>query len=385
MLYFPPAAFADAAPEAWDAGLAPQIRSIIGQGPILWPGVVQAAIRAGLRSREFLTDLAFFTHFPDRNGRPIAAGEPGATDLVEMWRFFNARVGEILAATSTPSLPRGPLTSFQNIRRVWVHTNTNTVVGTSARARRRRAQLCDLRPTDIVIGTNDISYAHTAFRTNGAFRVYRTATPGPNFDAAIAELKSCGARIHFMTWITPTERWVDEMAATMFALCRRAGARSLLLDAEEPWTKRSASTYPGFVDTVVKPALAAKPCCVGTTHIVAKSVRPKVGPLIRATDYALPQAYPTGSFPGKIQRWAVENYGLLGKPIVMGLSGGSSKSRTDMWHALAASDRLGVAEVYYWSFGLLRTNRTRLDVVKQAANLARATPGLVPRLCSRDR
>ncbi|WP_370402053.1 hypothetical protein [Sulfitobacter sp. JB4-11] len=368
----------------WAARFPASVQQAIAMGLGAWPLAVQRAIDAGIRDADRLADLAFWIHVPDLGGRSIPMNHGRTKQWVALWKSLRKSVTSILRAAPPAGGPGGgkatASTPFVNIRRVWVHTNTRTIVGSSSRAKRRRRQLCDLAPTDVMIGTNDVSVAHAARRNNTAFGTYSSARLTPALRDAIDELKSCGVAIHFMTWITARERYCRGLVDTMFELCTQTGARSLMLDAEEPWTYsvKGRSQAKSFVETVFRPLIAGRPCCVGVSHIVASSIANKLDPLIAACDYILPQAY-SSARPGRLQGLAHTRWSSRGKTMVMGLSGMSRVSKSGMLADLKATDGLGdVQEVYYWSFGHLRGSSSRFNVVKAAAQRARATRAHLP-------
>ena len=367
----------------WARNFPASVQASISMGGGAWPLAAQRAINAGIRDPNRLTDLAFWMHVPDLGGQAIPKRHSRSSDWIALWTSLRDDVGAMLRANPPGTKPGGGGTAqptpFTNIRRVWVHTNTRSVVGSSSRATHRRRKLCELAPTDIMIGTNDVASAHAAHRNNRAFSTYPNARLSPALHDALDELKSCGAAIHFMSWIIPRARYCRGLVDTMFDLCARTGARSLMLDAEEPWMRRAeGGRHATFVDTVFKPLIAGRPCCVGVSHIVQGS-KTKLGPLIAACDYIVPQAY-SSSRPGKLPKDANRLWGSTGKTMVMGLSGMRKVSLSGMITDLAVADSLGtVREVYYWSFGHLRANAGRFKVAQDAAARARATrPHLPP-------
>ncbi len=70
------------------------------RSPILWPVVVQEAVKAGVRSSSDLADIVFYMHHPERIGNPIQAGE---TKLIEQWKGFRTMVRPMIQSSSKPA------------------------------------------------------------------------------------------------------------------------------------------------------------------------------------------------------------------------------------------------------------------------------------------
>ncbi|WP_417807079.1 hypothetical protein [Thioclava sp.] len=370
---------------SWVQRYPPAVRSAIARGAPNWQHAVRLAVQYGFSSPAELTDIAFYMHYPDLKGKTVPEGHPRIATYSSTWKRLNVWVRSLLGAGPSRGTT-GTLKRFASIRRVWMHTNTIAVVKGASNPSAARRALCEMAPTDVVIGVNDASWARDAGRRNRPFRIYSSAKLNTQFMEAIDEIKSCGSAIHYMSWITPRRNWCQGMVDTMFELCARTGARSLLLDAEEPWTKVKPKTGPhrDFARDIFAPMIAGRPCCCGVTHIIARGendyVFKKIAPLIAACDYHLPQAYTNGT-PGKRQKLAVSRWKDSNKTFVMGLSAMNRVSSADMWQDLKTTDELGLSEVYYWSYGHLRSKsaRKRLDVVKEASDLARSNhPELPP-------
>jgi hypothetical protein len=65
------------------------VRSAFQYGPIAWPLVVQEGIKAGITDVNKLTDIVFYLHHPERNGKPIQSGEQ---TLIDQWKSFRILV-----------------------------------------------------------------------------------------------------------------------------------------------------------------------------------------------------------------------------------------------------------------------------------------------------
>jgi hypothetical protein len=378
------------------SGLPAAVREALRFGN--WPLAVQRAIDAGITDADRLTNILFFDAHPERWGRIISKSEPNFEQLRNEWLGYrNQFVLPIVKASgSKPGIPSGvtgstAVPALKNIRRVWIHASANSVVGSGKSAAKARSDLCDLAPTDVVVGCGDSSFAQDAYKRNGNFKVYRKVKQNTLFQDALDEIRACGAAIHLFTWITPREKYVKGLADKMFELCAGAGARSLLLDAEGPWVSKQpvGKTYARFANEVVKPAFSGRPCCVGVTHITTlgenKWIFKRVRPLIQVCDYSLPQAYTRDQDkPGKLQRNSFSNWSSIGKTIVMGLwpgkSGAFNLSPAKMAEDLSAVDSLGsIEEVYYWWLPKFQRYRAGYEFIRKTSSVAqKVKPSLPP-------
>lgn len=75
--------------------------------PIMWPLVVQEAVRAGVRDVNVLTDIVFYMHHWDRILEPIKRGE---TKLINEWKAFRTLVQKGVPGWSKPSSKPGAAT-----------------------------------------------------------------------------------------------------------------------------------------------------------------------------------------------------------------------------------------------------------------------------------
>jgi hypothetical protein len=67
------------------ASLPETVREAYRMGPMAWPLVVQRAFVCGITSSDKLTDIVFFLHHPERNGKALASDE---TALIAEWKMF---------------------------------------------------------------------------------------------------------------------------------------------------------------------------------------------------------------------------------------------------------------------------------------------------------
>lgn len=88
---------------SWANKYPPGVREAIALGGAMWPLALRRAIDSGFRDSNTLANIAFYMNHPERNGRPIAKGEPGASGLIEAWKFFRDAAKKML-----PSAPSAP-------------------------------------------------------------------------------------------------------------------------------------------------------------------------------------------------------------------------------------------------------------------------------------
>ncbi len=109
--------------ETWTARYPATVRDAIALGPAMWPLAFERAIAAGLKDSDKLADLGFFMHYPKRNGRAIVVGEPGAAEMIALWKFLrnaarNMLRGHSSTGPSSRSSARPPgLPSYARTRR----------------------------------------------------------------------------------------------------------------------------------------------------------------------------------------------------------------------------------------------------------------------------
>ncbi|MBL8231872.1 MAG: hypothetical protein JNL98_25465 [Bryobacterales bacterium] len=75
------------------------------RSPVLWPVVVMEAARVNIKDEATLTNIVFFLHHPELNGRAIAAYE---TKLVEEWKWWRGMVKKMIPNLNPPPKPSAP-------------------------------------------------------------------------------------------------------------------------------------------------------------------------------------------------------------------------------------------------------------------------------------
>lgn len=77
------------------------------KAPPLWPAVVKESYRVGIKDLNYLTDIAFFVHHPERGGRLISPGEPV---LAREWKAYRSDIEALIPAATKPTGPAKPVT-----------------------------------------------------------------------------------------------------------------------------------------------------------------------------------------------------------------------------------------------------------------------------------
>ncbi len=79
--------------------LPPTVYDAYKMGVSGWMLAVQRAIELGITDINKLTDMVFFVHHPELNGRPLKSDE---TKLISEWRDFRSLVKPIVVGSKTP-------------------------------------------------------------------------------------------------------------------------------------------------------------------------------------------------------------------------------------------------------------------------------------------
>jgi hypothetical protein len=231
-----------------------------------------------------------------------------------------------------------PTPSLKDINRAWIFATANQFVSSGRFGDKMRQRVVDNGFTDVAIFVNG---------KPGNFRRGRKVVNdfALNFHFLDKDkirvtrqlFEKAGIDIHLMTWIKPSEEYIEDCAKKTLPLCEQIGARSLMFDVEEPWHGLSASHLSEgesrrIVTKYFCPLFGATSCCLGVTHQVggdkkhAARLKRSIGPLLEACDYSLPQAYtntnsgdPCTKKPGCLQKRAVREWSTFDRTIVMGL------------------------------------------------------------------
>ena len=356
----------------FDFGAVPQaVISALSGG--FESAAIRIAIALGNRNEDKLASLVFFWRHPGRGGRKLAAGEPGFDALAKEWLAIrDTLVRPALARSAAPAGAPGT-GAASVIARVWAF-----VMGIPAKAASRAKftrKVAGLQLTDIALMINSLSDAEFVISPARSAAILDTA----------AALRANDVDTHLVAWLRPTERYMSEAAARLRDLCVVSGARSLMFDVEEPWTKNPAvrgadaeAKAKAIVDRFW--AFDSWPCPIGASGITY--IPAAVKPVAARCDYVVPQAYsidkPNRVYrPGVTQAEAHERWSVLGKPIVMGLAAyklnhyGGLTDAGALQKAITTVEDLGVNEVAYWSLEWIHAPGAKANFIRQASTKAR--------------
>jgi hypothetical protein len=261
------------------------------------------------------------------------------------------------------------------IDRIWVFA-----VAPSDSDRRLFVQRVEwLNVTDVVLFVNNYQACKFQLTSNVETRIRNTAE----------ELGGIGVDTHLISWLRPIRTYMTDCADRLRPLCQRIGARSLLFDAEEPWTKNSCGkSGEAWARELMANhwPFANWPSQLGVTGITY--IPNSVKPLAERCHYTLPQAYSINKAnkvyrPGETQveahrRWREFRYPWIPfarKKMVMGLAawnlnrhGGLSRTQA-MQTALSTVEGLSdpsVTEVAYWSMSWITKSSEIAEFIRNS-------------------
>lgn len=174
------------------------------------------------------------------------------------------------------------------------------------------AKSIGLRRLDLIV--ND----HSRWRSSSAFNTY----PDREIFTLAAEADRAGLGVHLLSWIMPHRGYIAGAGEQLRRLVELTGATSIVLDAEEPWTKASSPLPYAQAAELVASELDG--IAWGVTGIGYASVA-KLGPLCSRAVYLVPQCYatrtsglsPSTVVPRLVARWRAV---FPAKPIAIGLA-----------------------------------------------------------------
>ncbi len=88
------------------------VYEIYKMGPLMWMVTVQSAIQVGIRNPDTLTNIVFYVHHPELEGRPLRKDE---TKLIADYKVFRTMVKAMLPEMiKTHEAPKFPVSN--NVR-----------------------------------------------------------------------------------------------------------------------------------------------------------------------------------------------------------------------------------------------------------------------------
>jgi hypothetical protein len=282
---------------------------------------------------------------------------------------------------------------LRQIRRIWNFSNSKGVIPGTKLGKKWLPRFEKIGFTDMVLVVNDPNNIRTKFS------VYSQAT--------LDNMKKIKARLpdvdlHIMTWLKPSKSQIKQSADVLFPLAETIEARSIMIDAEKPWTKgwrALSASQRSAVRKTFKAEYRSAPCCLCVTYISSATVLDKVQPLIDLCQYSLPQAYSSmkpkaaGTFKApKLQESVIDNAKKSGNAIVMGLASydlpklGLKRKVSAMRADLDATENQShvIQEVAYWRLSgfFMGDKKGKLAFIKEACAAAKAGGPVTMPLCS---
>lgn len=236
----------------------------------------------------------------------------------------------------------------------------------------RSALELGLRRLDVVVNDFAKATSETAFSTYAK---------GDLVDVALAG-REAGLDVHFMSWAMPHARFIDGAAVALRELVALTGARSIMWDAEEPWTQARMPMRYDEAARRIGDSFGGIP--MGVTGIGYASIE-KLRPLAEVCGYVVPQCYATQTsglapetvVPKFVGRWRAHfTQGAAGtapRRVVVGLAayrqppaGYTVEGAMRAAFAGAAATG-GISEVVYWSMGWIRKSPAIARVIRALA------------------
>lgn len=262
-----------------------------------------------------------------------------------------------------------PVLEPGRIRAVGAWTGWGSLVNNSAIERDLAfARKLGLGRLDVIVNDFSAKEKPTPFGTYNKSRIVAFC------QAAVKQ----GFHVHLMTWWMPHEKFINEGTAQLINLVADCGARSVMLDVEEPWVRADSPMPWTKAAELTAEGFGAVP--FGVTGIGYASVE-KLGPLVRRAAYMVPQCYSTAgntlnpktASESLSNRWR-RNFGT--RELVVGLAGYRQKGRPGytqeqfMVAAFESAGRAGPSDVVYWSLRQIRASRTTANVIGGLAQRA---------------
>jgi len=234
----------------------------------------------------------------------------------------------------------------------------------------RDVQLClenNIRRLDVIVNDHSGARSARSFSTFQESKIRRLVelAHGNNID------------VHFMSWVMPHQKYLEQAAEQLVPLCNDLGISSLQWDAEEPWTRAEKPMDYGKAAKFIADQFKDLKCEMGVNGIVYTPAK-KFGPLYEMCDYVVPQCYststsgmkPTTVVPTGVRRWNKVFGG--DKKMAIGLAAYKQSDieghtiESAMQAAFAGAEAIeGVDTVIYWSLSSVRLNSTVAKMIRR--------------------
>lgn len=225
------------------------------------------------------------------------------------------------------------------------------------------AKSIGLKRLDVIVNDHAGWEKPTPFDTYSLLKIERFAEA----------VTAAGLELHFMSWIMPHAAYIGRAADILIPLVQRTGAKSIVLDAEEPWTQaKQALAYEDAAGRIASSFAGIQLGCTG----IGYTPKSKLGPLCARVDMLYPQCYststsgldPATAVPKLAARWRTV---FPGKPLAIGLAayrqsgipGYSAESALRAAYGGAVADPQ-VRSAVYWSLGQIKANSTATKVIR---------------------
>lgn len=303
-----------------------------------------------------------------------------ALTAMELWEWLKRTLAgeEPIPSDEEPRDPEDPyiVPHPVAVRSIGAWCGTATLASPSS-IRRDVSFAADLGLRRLDVMVNDFSKA----RSQTPFTTYTREKIVDLCHAAAAR----GIDVHLTSWLMPHATFIRKAAEELTSLMIDTQAKTVIFDAEEPWTQaNNAMTYENAAALVDD--LCTGKFEWGVTGIgFADSF--KIGPLVRRASFMVPQCYTTSSSkldPARgpatlIKRWrtAFGDHRVvcgLASYRQSGIAGYSIDAA--LRAAYYSAESSGVEDVSYWSLSAIRTSSAVAKTIRVLCDRTRPQPNV---------
>lgn len=233
----------------------------------------------------------------------------------------------------------------------------------------RDVQLCldnNIGRLDVIV--ND----HSGSRKERDFGLFK----GSRIRELVTLAQANNIDVHFMSWVMPHQKYIQQAAEELVPLCNDLGISSLQWDAEEPWTQAKNPMDYEKAAKLIADEFEGLKCPMGVNGIGYTPAK-KFGPLHEMCEYVVPQCYSTSTsgmkpmtvVPKCVRRWD-KVFGK--KKMAIGLAAYKQDGMKEhtlesaMQAAFAGAEAIeGVDTVIYWSLSSVRLNSRVAKMIRR--------------------